>query len=71
MNILGSMYKFAKEILTRSLVLAFMIMLIIAAIALITKLEHIANRLAEIAYFNLVLAVIIQLVILIKEGEKN
>jgi len=71
MRILNRIYEFVKEILAKSLVLAFMIMLIMAAIALIMRLEHIANRLAEIAYLNLVLAVTIQLVILIREEEKN
>ena len=63
-------YSFIKDVLTKSLVLAFITLLIIAAIALGMGLDHVANRLAEIAYYNLVLAVIIQLIIVIREEKE-
>ncbi len=68
---MGKVYRFARDVLTKLLILAFVVLLIIATIALGMNLNHVANSLAEIAYYSLVLAVIIQLVILIKEGEKG
>jgi len=49
---------------------AFIFMLISAAIALALGQEILANKLAEVAYYFLVLAVIFQLIALVREERK-
>ncbi len=52
-------------------IVAFMILLITAAIYLAYGNEAKANKLAEYAYYNLVIGVLLQLVSLIKEERKS
>jgi len=46
---------------------AFIIMLVLAAIALALGQEGLANKLAEVAYYFLVIAVVSQLIVLVRE----
>ena len=46
-----------------------MVMLVSAAVALAVGSEVLANKFAEVAYYFLVIGVVLQLVTLIKEGR--
>jgi len=46
-----------------------MVMLVSAAVALALGSEVLANKFAEVAYYFLVIGVVLQLVTLIKEGR--
>ena len=50
-------------------IVAFMVMLVFAAVALAIGSEVLANKLAVIAYYFLVIGVVLQLATLIKEGR--
>ena len=54
-----------------TLIVAFMILLVSAAIFLALGDELTANKLAEIAYYMLVGGVVIQLIVVVKEGDKG
>ena len=54
-----------------TLIVAFMILLVSAAIFLALGDELTANKLAEIAYYMLVGGVVIQLIVVVKEGGKG
>ncbi|GEM_PF-5849317 len=60
-----------KENPGRPFIIAFMILLIIAAIFLALGNEFLANKFAEYAYYNLVLGVVLQLIAIIKEERRK
>ena len=49
----------------------FMILLVIAAAMLALGNEDLANRFAEVAYYNLVIAVILQLIAVVRESRRS
>ncbi len=57
------------SIASTALAIAFMIMLIAASIALALGREVLANRFAEVAYYFLVVCILLQLVIVAQEKE--
>ena len=52
-------------------IIAFMILLILAAIYLAIGLEPVANKLAEYAYYMLVVGVILELIVLIRSRDEG
>ena len=52
-------------------IIGFMFFLISAAIQLAQGMEHIANKLAELAYYCLVIGVLRRLIQVIKENRRN
>jgi len=50
---------------------AFIVMLVLAAVALALGQEGLANELAEVAYYFLVIAVVSQLIVLVREGNSG
>ncbi len=52
-------------------ILAFIILLVLAAIYLALGMENQANKLAEYAYYMLVVGVILELFIVIRSGDEE
>lgn len=61
--------KYLKENLGAPFVIAFIILLIMAASYLTYKLEQVANELAIYAYYSLVLGAILQFISYLKYGD--
>ena len=70
MQIAGSADKLVSN-LGVVFIVAFMVMLTSAAIALALGSEVLANKLAEVAYYFLVIGVVAQLVNLVREERKK
>ena len=71
MSIGSELIKLVKRAST-VFIIAFMIMLISAAVALALGSEVLANKLAEVAYYFLVIGVVAQLVnLMVKERKKG
>jgi len=70
MSIGSELIKLVKRAST-VFIIAFMIMLISAAVALALGSEVLANKLAEVAYYFLVIGVVAQLVNLMVEERKK
>ena len=52
-------------------IIVFMVLLVVAAVFLGLGLEFLAERLAEFAYYFLVVGVVLQLVVVIKEERSE
>lgn len=63
--------KLFLERLGATFIIAFIIVLAVAAVLLALNDEEDANKLAEISYYMLVLGVILQLILLAKYGERE
>ena len=63
--------KLFLERLGATFIIAFIIVLVVAAVLLALNDEEDANKLAEISYYMLVLGVILQLILLAKYGERE
>ena len=59
---------FAKDF-ARLFIVSFMVLLISCAFLLILKKEKIAEEVANVAYFSLVIGVVIELVLMIKQRK--
>ncbi len=59
------------ERLGKAFALVFIMLLVIAAVFLAKNEEGYANLLAEYAYYSLVISVIIMIVVIAKEGDKD
>ena len=67
----GQGTKLFLERLGATFIIAFMIVLAVAAVLLALNDEEDANKLAEISYYMLVLGVILQLILLAKYGDRE
>ena len=56
---------------SKTFVVAFMVMLVAAAVALAVGREVLANKMAEVAYYFLVVSVVSQLVLLAVEERQR
>ena len=62
---------YVKENWGAPFVLGFMALLIVAAVSLVMGLNLLANVVAVVSYYSLVVGVVLQLVCFLKYGKKN
>jgi len=70
MGVIGKLKSYIKENPGAPFIIGFIILLVAAAIALAVNMEGTANTLAEYAYYSLVIGVLLQIAVLIKERKK-
>jgi len=63
--------EYFKEYWGAPFIIVFIVLLMIAAVVLAFGLGFLADRLAEIAFYFLVVGVVLQLVMMIREGESG
>ncbi len=63
--------KYFRENWGAPFVLGFMALLIVAAVSLVMGLNLLANGVAAVSYYSLVVGVVLQLVCFLKYGKKN
>lgn len=68
---MSSAFEKLKENPGSPFIIAFMIVLVSAAIALALNVEELANELAEVAYYFLVVGVVLQLISVVREEKRK